>query len=437
MKKSLLLLATVLFIVPFAQAQNQSEPCGFDIWMRHVHQNFPERAARIADDYFNLLQEFQTGQRDGVLQIPVVFHVVYNNAAQNLPDSVLQSQIEVLNEDYRRLNLNANETRDIFLPVAADAEIEFYLADIDPEGNPSNGIVRTETERSGFALDLFSQVNTLDEVKSSTTGGSDAWDTEHYLNVWVCNIEESILGQVFGLAYPPDGTPNWPDGSAEPSEAVSGVIVHYTTVGRNNPSANLDGVSGNNLGRTLTHETGHYFGLRHIWGDGFFNGCSADDGLMDTPNCSAASSQTCNFNANTCADSPINFPDMVENYMDYSNESCLNMFTQEQVDMMRFVITELRPGLIASVASVADSELEHAFSVFPNPTNSFLNISSAKNKIDAIEVLDIVGRVQNGVQYKGTTSSEIQISLDYLSQGPYFLRIYSEGQMVVKKIIIQ
>jgi len=416
-------------------AQTANEPCGFDIWMRHVHQHSPNRAAAIADDYRFMLDNFQSGHRNEVLQIPVVFHIVHNNADQNLPDSVIFSQLEVLNEDYRRQNANAAQTRDIFLPVAADAEIEFYLAQIDPDGNPTNGIVRTETDRSGFTLNLFAQENTLDEVKSSSTGGSDAWDTEHYLNIWVCNIEASLFGQIFGLAYPPNGAPNWPAGSAEPTPGVSGVIVHFTTVGRNNPVADLDGVPGNNLGRTLTHEVGHYLGLRHIWGDGFFNGCSADDGLTDTPNCSAASGQSCNFNANTCTDSPTDFPDMVENYMDYSLESCQNMFTQQQIDMMRFAVTELRPGLLQSALNTENEQQLSQWQLFPNPTaGRFVLQANYDLRIDKIEVCELSGKVQFSVE--PTPNIAHEISLENFTSGVYLVRIYSGGSMSVKKLLV-
>jgi len=436
MKKPILLFAFAVSLSLPLFSQTQSEPCGFDIWMRHVHHHQPQRAASIADDYRFMLDNFTSGQRDGVLQVPVVFHIVHNNADQNLPDSVIFSQIEVLNEDYRRLNANASETRDIFLPVAADAEIEFYLAQEDPNGNPTNGIVRTETTRSGFSLNLFSQDNTLDEVKSTETGGSNAWDTERYLNIWVCNIEAGLLGQIFGLAYPPNGVPNWPAGSAEPSPDVSGVIVHYTTVGRNNPVANQDGIATNNLGRTCTHEIGHYFGLRHIWGDGFFNGCSVDDGLADTPNCAAASGQNCNFSANTCTDAPVDFPDMVENYMDYSIESCQNMFTQEQIDMMRFALTQFRPGLLQNASSSPGERFSAQLQLFPNPARDVFNVQTLNGQmIDAIELFDISGKflmAKNEIQ-----QNNFQISVLGLKPGIYIAKVYAAGSVANKKLVVK
>ena len=163
-----------------------------------------------ADNVFNRALEYSKKNnfnRQSIYKIPVVFHVVYNTDTQNLSDEVIQSQLDVLNEDFRRLNANASETREEFLPFAGDPQIEFYLATEDPDGNTTTGITHTYTSNSGFPYisitDLFTGNITLDNVKSSATGGVDAWDTSRYMNVWVCNIEESFLGQVLGFAYPP------------------------------------------------------------------------------------------------------------------------------------------------------------------------------------------------------------------------------------------
>src|SRR6185436_13006396 len=104
------------------------------------------------------------------------------------------------------------------------------------------------------------------------------------------------------------------------------------TAGRNNPHADDDGTEFNNMGRTLTHEMGHYLGLRHIWGDELFeDNCSLDDGIDDTPNCGSGDQYSCDYEANTCESSlPDDMPDMLENYMDYTKDHCYNMFTQDQ-----------------------------------------------------------------------------------------------------------
>ena len=125
------------------------------------------------------------------------------------------------------------------------------------------------------------------------------------------------------------------------------MVLHYPIVGSNNPQNGDDGISGNEMGQACVHEVGHYLGLRHIWGDPIGgSGCSVDDGISDTPNQNAASQFTCNYNLNSCTDSPINYPDMVENYMDYSNDACMNMFTANQSIVMRSVLELARPGLI-------------------------------------------------------------------------------------------
>jgi len=358
--------------------------------------------------------------------IPVVFHIVWNQESQNLPDYVIESQIDVLNEDYRRLNENALETRDEFLEFAGDANIEFFLANVDPEGNPTNGIIRTYTDRDEFLMfeDILSNEITLDEVKFSISGGSDAWDTNKYLNIWVCNIGALDilgldLGQVYGYAYPPinidealstieDTTvPDWPVDMLSDDQNVQGVVLHYTAVGKNNPSADEDGMSENNLGRAAVHEVGHYLGLRHIWGDAlaFFgdDGCSVDDGIWDTPNASDQAGYVCDFNKNTCDGDNFgsldDLPDMVENYMDYSPGACQNLFTNGQINIMRTVLEISRTGLINSEPSLKMDN------------NILLNSSVLLNRID------ILGR-------------------PFLENKGIFIEIYNNGQ-VTKKINIK
>ena len=320
--------------------------------------------------------------------IPVVFHVVYNTDTQNIPDSVLISQIEVLNEDYRRLNANASETREEFVEFAGDSNIEFFLANVDPNGNSTNGIIHQYTDREEFLMfeDIFSNEITLDEVKNSETGGSDSWDTNQYLNIWICNIGSLDilgleLGQVFGYAYPPvnvdealielgntQAVPDWPVDMLTDNQNLQGVVLHYTAVGRNNPVANDDGITDNNQGRAAVHEIGHYLGLRHIWGDAlsFFgdDGCSVDDGISDTPNANDQAGYVCDFNKNTCTGDTFgstgeDLPDMVENYMDYSPDACLNIFTNGQINVMRNILAIARPELINEVASLSDYEITY------------------------------------------------------------------------------
>ena len=416
----IIIIFSSLFI--YGQEEFVNDPyCGSDDALHIKSIKYPWYK-QSADNVFQRALEYSQSSslnRDIVYQIPVVFHVVYNTDAQNLSDDVIQSQLAALNEDFRRLNENAENTRDIFLPFAGDPEIEFYLATEDPNGNPTTGITHTYTTRSGFPYidfaDLFTGNISLDEVKSSDTGGVDAWDTYRYMNIWVCNVEESFLGQVLGFAYPPidvqdaldsldyDTVPDWSSFEGAISNAdLQGIVLHYPVVGPNNPQADDDGISGNEYGKTLVHEAGHYLGLRHIWGDALLeSGCSVDDGIEDTPNQEAASSFTCNFNQDSCSDGANDLPDMVENYMDYSNDQCMNMFTNIQIDVMRAILEIARPGLVEgqeenqcipgdingdAVLNVLDVVLTVNMALNLDDQNDCADINSD----DIINILDIV-----------------------------------------------
>ena len=415
------LLSLLLSITLFAQEEYINDPiCGSDDLLNIKSIKFPWYS-QSAKNIFNKALEYSKKNdfnRDTIYKIPVVFHVVYNTDAQNLSDEVIQSQVDVLNEDFRRLNSNASETRPEFLPFAGDSQIEFYLATEDPDGNSTTGITHTYTSNSGFPYisitDLFTGNITLDNVKSSSTGGVDAWDTSKYMNVWVCNIEESFLGQVLGFAYPPidvqdaldsleyETVPDWSQfEGALADQTLQGIVLHYPVVGRNNPQAGDDGIEGNEMGKALIHETGHFLGLRHIWGDALLEGgCSVDDGIEDTPNQEAASQFTCNFNSNTCTDNPQDYPDMVENYMDYSNDACLNMFTNIQIDVMRAVLEIARPGLIE------ESQEECLF--------GDINLDSIINILDVILVVNIILEVNDFIECADMNADSLINVLDII-----------------------
>lgn len=345
-----------------------------------------------------------------VLRIPVVFHVIYNNEQQNVSDAVILDQLAILNADYNRLNADTSVTRAIFQDVAASAGIEFYLAEWDPQGNPTSGITRTETNQTTFINLQFD----LNLMKQSSTGGVDAWDVNHYLNIWVCNLAIPILNTPFILGYatPPDGAPNWPDGSAAEQPQFDGVVLHYEIVG-SNPNA-TGALAAVNRGRTAVHEVGHYLGLRHIWGDGQgSDGCTVDDGLTDTPNAAEAQQQTCDFNANTCDEGAGDLPDMLENYMDYSDENCMNMFTQQQVSAMRFVIENFRQDLLTGTGKSVESVRLKAY---PNPAAEFIrfNLNASMMNLNC-SVFSASGQlVRQSILDQGV------LSLEGLPSGFYF-----------------
>jgi len=417
-----------------------------------------------------------TSRSRQVLTVPVVVHVVYNTDVQNVSDELIHAQIQVLNEDFQRLNPDAGDARELFQPIAGNAEIQFVLADTDPEGNPTTGITRTQTEVSSFtdfsldnfltaidscgdaALDPTSTEGAecllnallsgqeseegvqLDDVKNSAKGGQDAWDTQRYINIWVCNLNVNLGGQempmIMGFAYPPTEAPNWPtEELPQDLTDIDGVVIHHQAFGVNNPNAGpVQDLF--KKGRTCTHEMGHYFGLRHISGDG---DCASDDGIADTP-AEVASNQldatnipTCEElkDLDTCPDDDM--PDMYENFMSYNPEACQNLFTQEQVGIMRAMLEGPRSGLISQqTTSIVSEELAQAIKLYPNPTNGALNI-----QVDGYELADFTVEIQNLMgQNVLTIPAQNTIDISNLPAGIYLVGLKNEAIQAVEKITV-
>jgi len=432
--------------------QNVRKHPGYDKAVEHAFNYAKGYASNAAN---------KTGNWDTIYRIPVVVHVVYNTPEQNLDDSLICSQIEVLNQDYRRLNADTGNTRDVFKSVAADAGIEFFLATTDPEGNPTTGVTRTYTDTPYFSVigDIFSgsMENGADKVKKTATGGIDAWDTDKYLNIWTCNMKDpnSLFGLVLGFSYPPDGAPNWPAEAFPADSTLQGVVIHYEVFGRKNPAA-AGPLEIADAGRTVVHEVGHFLGLRHIWGDGLlsilFADCSADDGIDDTPNSGNNSQATgCDSTKNTCDEGNPDLPDMWENYMDYSREECQNIFTQGQAAIMRAMLATSRSGLPvfempaastlcakpASAREISDSQ--NLFSVYPNPAQGVFTVqvaSAAKNP-SWLVVSDVFGKEVKRLNAIASGSGSFTVPAGSLPKGVYFLRLESKESSFVRKIVVE
>jgi hypothetical protein len=248
--------------------------------------------------------------------IPVVVHVVHNpaNSAENISEAQINSQIEVLNLDYRKKNPDIAAIPPVFAKLAADARIEFTLATTDPQGNVTNGITRTVTTETKFDID--------DRVKSAATGGANPWPSDKYLNVWVCQLSGGLLGYA-----------QFPGGSSD----TDGVVITHTGFGTTGTAAPPF-----NLGRTATHEIGHWLNLHHIWGnDG--DGCNGSDFVEDTPNQAGFNTGTPTFPHVTCDNGPNG--DMFMNYMDYTDDVGMFMFTTGQVLRMQAALNNERSGL--------------------------------------------------------------------------------------------
>jgi len=403
------------------------QPCGTVNAMQANEEKHPGYLNAV-NEVFQRAKQHQSQDRSVVYTIPVVVHIVYNTAQENLHDSVIFNQIERLNEDFRRLNADASNTRDTFNTIVGDSFIEFKLAQFDPNGNPTTGITRTYTTQTSFL-----GVGTLpaDGVKSSSSGGVDPWDQSRYLNIWVCDMSLFGIPFVLGYATPPSGLPHWPPGSTD--GLGDGVVIQYEAFGSNNPNTlNLGGGPIEVLGRTTVHEVGHYLGLRHIWGDG---DCSEEDGVDDTPNAIDQSNQNCDFTKNTCLDDIGvlgDLPDMVENYMDYSAESCQNAFTLGQIDIMRGVLEVERYDLVNNNPAVGIfDEKQITSTVFPNPSNGTVTVSGLDGTYTTLFLYNETGQLIKQIETNSTTFQFLE-----LNSGIYFLSIVTPQHVEVKKIVV-
>ncbi len=385
-----------------------------------LHQHQMENNSQYQDGFLqseNLARQWRAehpaddGERALLLTIPVVVHVLYKDAAQNISDAQIASQIDVLNRDYRALNIT-------YLPpyfdsLKADIEIEFCLASVDPLGNPTNGITRTSTA-GGQILGYFSPLG--EDAKFDSLGGKNAWPTDEYLNLWVCDLFPGLLG----YAQFPGGIAN-----------TDGVVLTTTSFGT---VGNINTLTPG--GRTAVHEIGHWLGLRHIWGDD--NNCTGSDSIADTPNHTVSSQQDCNININTCANEDpfwglFDPTDMVQNYMDYSNDTCMGMFSKGQKQRMHSFLygDPNRNALFTSNKGCSYVGMENMedvlFSIYPNPTLDVLNIKWNKNENARVRIINLSGEVL--ADYLQVEPGE-GMDVSMLSPGIYFAEIYVSNKTV-------
>ncbi len=315
--------------------------------------NHPEIQSKTEfENWLNNEMETNTESKiiGGVYYIPVVVHVIHNGEAvgvgTNVSFAAIQSQIDVLNEDFRRmLGSNGWNTN----PVGADTKIEFCLAQRRPDGSAFSatepGVNRINRTTAGFSTPPYSTTYIDATIKpwtynNNTPTATRGWDPAKYMNIWLCNISGGILGYAQFPQSPLGGM-----GCATPVASTDGVVFLYSSIGK---SAVTGFAAPYNEGRTATHEIGHWLGLRHIWGDG---GCTVDDYCNDTPEASAAN-YGCPTGTNSCTGAPDAGVDMIENYMDYTDDLCMNIFTEDQKMRMRTVLesSPLRVSLINSDA---------------------------------------------------------------------------------------
>ena len=367
------------------------------------------------------------------LIIPVVVHVVHNNSSgqtggvtnPNISDAQIRSQIEVLNEDYqRKLNTPGFNTS----PVGANVNIEFRLAIYDPQGNLTAGITRHYSSRASFST---TEMNRLADIIY--------WPSNRYLNIWVTRI----TGDFIGYAQFPDMTGQ--PGLAEVNgiERTDGVIIDYRNFGRN-IGTTTQGVY--TEGRTTTHEIGHWLGLLHTWGDVVCDSptciCGTDF-INDTPAAQFPNETLgCPELFSVCGG--VQTRNMIENYMDYSPDRCMNIFTQGQKDRIRRVL-ELSPrrkALIESARQALPETDKLRVRAFPNPVRPQdnrrvnLEILLKGNKPLQVAVFSSTGQLVEELSLKSTSSVILPVTLPLQKAGLYLIRVSTPDESQVTKVIL-
>jgi hypothetical protein len=320
----------------------------FEQWMQQ----------KISVGKSNLFQEKSQIQSQ-ILQVPVVFHIIHKGESigtgTNLSQERIDRQLAILNEDFNKSNADTLETLLEFQLLASNAEIEFVYARQDPQGFETTGIVRVLGSAGSYSYQ-----------NRSSLSAESYWPAESYLNIWVADLAGSSLGWA---EFPVSNLPGLEEASN--NRLIDGVSVDYLYFGENPSSPSFE-----SKGRTATHEMGHFFGLRHIWGDG---GCAVDDYCDDTPE-SSSSSTGCNLSKTTCGTL-----DMVQNFMDYTDDACMSLFSLNQRARMRTVI-ENSPRRLSLTTSEGLN--------FPPIFNRDLALSALNPQFSSNCTEDFVPRVQ-------------------------------------------
>jgi len=419
----LFFLGCILIIHQHAYAQ--STRCGSSQWIELAEKKYPG----YTHAWKNVTAAFQKNENAKmtlpICTIQVVVHDLFHAVHDSISDSLIFRQMDILNKCFNHQNADTMHLRPIFGPITGKgAGIYFQLAKKTPLGVITNGIERLHTPIDGFGDSLL---GFPEKVKNAQNGGLDPWDTQKFMNIWVCDTKIPGGDLLFeGYATPPPNLPNWPSGFPGP-EFTDGIVIQNEFFGDRNP---LSQQADSGRGKLLVHETGHYLGLRHIWGDEYQ--CQGDDGIGDTPAADGPSNMDCDLLKNSCLDSilNINFPDMVENYMDYSHEDCQNTFTNGQAIFIRWVADQYRTGLCqAGNSLVASLENVPQIKVFPNPAQNILFLESIQGEYTCT-ISNAIGQL---LKTEKIHDSMHAIDISGFENGLYFLFIQTQTDIQMVK----
>jgi hypothetical protein len=400
-------MKTVLFIafstLAFA-SQLTAQRCNTFSYQQDQLKNNPALAEKLntietfTKQHVSSVENNFTNRIEGnVIKIPVVVHILYHSPSEKISDARVQSQLDVLNKCFRHKNADSVKTPAVFKPLAADCEIEFQLAKSDSRSRSTTGIIRKYTPITSWKMD--------DKMKFSSNMGDDAWDAKSYLNIWVCNMDK--------LA----GYSSLPGSDA----AKDGLVMDIDAFGVINSGNGYD------LGKTVVHEVGHWLGLKHLWGDA---NCG-DDGVSDTPKQASYTSGCPSAIRITCGNGPNG--DMYMNYMDFTSDACINLFTKGQKARMRALFDVGGPRYLFISSKGLDAPLIYESplpesdpkwlypQLYPNPSNSAITLDLSYDTRwvgKMIQIMNLQGQIVMQLQISGKIQP---IDINKLQAGIYFL----------------
>ena len=446
----------VLFLVIFSTISGQTSivnRCGTtQYYQKKLGKTGYERFKRNLNDWLNRgISERRIRRTIGsTISIAVIVHILHQGQhvgmGTNLSATQVHSQIIVLNEDFNRLNTDTLNTPAVFQPVAAAVGIHFGLATIDPNNQimEEPGIDRIKTNKEGY------KPEEIDRLRARYT-----WDPDKYLNIFVVKIEGDDGATMAYANLPNNSTLAGINTTGNSFDIVDGIVIAPATFGSNYTKEGSIFKLNNLLdrGHTATHEVGHYLGLLHIWGDG---DCSVDDFVADTPIAGHSHNNynECQKAKNTCIEPRNDQTDMFQNYMDYTDDLCMNLFTKGQKERMLTALekadhrrnlnthyeklTSTNP-VKPTALPFSNSESDEGLVFYPNPTTGRFKfeINNATTGAYELKIINNIGQIVSKDNFvKQVQKYTYRSDASHLPNGIYFIILENKNYRRNIKFII-
>lgn len=447
---------TMLSCALLSGAWAQHRTCGNELIEQQLANN-PVTKEAYAKYWDNYIEENKQISKDNdranakstsdQVLIPVVFHIMLTDAEKaqlggeaGIHNRII-NQIQVLNEDFNAKNPDLSNVPTEFENAIGNAQISFGVAKRGPDGKARYGVEFLKKPDGFNGFDVYDAA-----AKRTSFGGLDPWDNTKYINVWVCKLNGNVsgAGSVLGYAYNPSyGQQFYGD------PQLGGAVIHYLTLGRRTSITQAFFSQNTDLGRTLTHELGHFFSVFHIWGNtaaaAASANCNDDDGFADTPPQKDANLTCPTFPKTNCTNTVGG--EMFMNFMDYSGDRCVHMFSKDQVSRMRQDVDypgtshslTLQPEYCFWPTGVSAVEYNNKVTVAPNPSNGIVKISilDKYNYLNNIAVTNVMGQVVTLINVTNQQKITYDLDLTSMPKGIYVIQLNFDEGMISKKVTIQ